>query len=140
MPHTASATNPVDLTFTRNPIDYFSKIPEILLKDPETDSLIVYFLASENMIKRVLEGMGISADETDAHAEKIINQQCDAIAEIAEKNGKPFVGFSFLTRESSFIRGLQDRGVPVLAGPERAAKAMGALVKYMYLRKKISAD
>ena len=41
IPHTASSANPVDLTYTKNPLDYFSKIPAILLDDGNTDSLLV---------------------------------------------------------------------------------------------------
>jgi acyl-CoA synthetase (NDP forming) len=43
-PHTASLSNPVDLTFTKNPLDYFDKIPDVLLSDSHTDSVLIYFL------------------------------------------------------------------------------------------------
>jgi len=140
IPATASNANPVDLTYTKNPLDFFSKIPEILLVDSNTDSMLVYFLASSSMIKRALEGMGMSADDAEENTEKIIDQQCDSMAEIMKSGGKPLVGYSFLTRQHSFIKKLQDKGVPVLPGPERAAKAMGALVRYKQLVDKISAN
>ena len=138
IPATASNANPVDLTYTKNPLDYFSKIPEILMGDEHTDSMLVYFLASSSMIKRALEGMGMSADDADENTEKIIDQQCSSMADIMKSGGKPLVGYSFLTRQNSFIKNLQDKGIPVLPGPERAAKAMGALVRYKQLRDKIA--
>ncbi len=140
IPHTASNANPVDLTYTKNPLDYFSKIPAILLDDTNTDSLLIYFLASDSMIKRALEGMGMPVGDIAENTDKIIDQQCNSIKELFKANGKPLVGFSFLTRESSFIKKLQDNGIPVLPGPERAAKAMGALVRYKQLRDKVSAN
>jgi len=139
IPHTASSANPVDLTYTKNPLDYFSKIPAILLDDGNTDSLLVYFLASDSMIKRALEGMGMPVDEIEENTDKIIDQQCNSIEELFKANGKPLVGFSFLTRESRFIKTLQDKGIPILPGPERAAKAMGALVRYKQLKDKVLA-
>jgi acetate---CoA ligase (ADP-forming) subunit alpha len=139
IPSTASNANPVDLTYTKNPLDFFSKIPEILLDDANTDGMLVYFLASASMIKRALEGMGMSAKDVEENTEKIIDQQCDSMSELMKSGGKPLIGFSFLTRENSFIGKLQDNGVPVLPGPERAAKAMGALTKYKQLVDKISA-
>jgi len=138
IPSTASNANPVDLTFTKNPLDFFSKIPEILLDDSNTDGMLVYFLASGSMIKRALEGMGLSAKEAEENTDKIIDQQCDSISELMKSGGKPLIGFSFLTREHSFIKRLQDKGVPILPGPERAANAMGALARYKQLADKIS--
>lgn len=139
IPQTASDANPVDLTYTKNPLDYFSKIPAILLEDGNTDGMLLYFLASESMIKRALEGMGLSAKDVEENTGKIIDQQCESISQLMQSNGKPLVGFSFLTRESGFVKQLQDKGVPILPGPERAAKAMGALVTYKQLVDKLVA-
>ncbi len=137
VPRTGSSANPIDLTYTKNPLDYFYSIPDILLHDQETDALLVYFLASAGMVRRALEGLGVQKEEVALHAEKIIADQCKAVASLAEKHPKPLIGFSFLTRENPFIRGLQDLGVPVLAGPERAARALGAMAAYASLRKKL---
>ncbi|MFZ5571540.1 MAG: acetate--CoA ligase family protein [Thermodesulfobacteriota bacterium] len=137
MPHTGSSANPIDLTYTKNPLDYFHTIPDILLEDADADALLVYFLASSGMVRRALEGLGIPQEESAAHAEKIIADQCKAIASLVEKHRKPLIGYSFLTRENPFIRGLQDLGVPVLGSPERAARAAGAMATYVQLKQKI---
>ncbi|MEJ2025659.1 MAG: CoA-binding protein, partial [Deltaproteobacteria bacterium] len=42
VPLTGSTNNPVDLTFTKNPRDYFHPIPKTLLEGEETDGLLVY--------------------------------------------------------------------------------------------------
>lgn len=139
VPHTGSVANPVDLTFTKNPLDFFQAIPQILMADDSTDGLLVYFLATARMIEVALKAMGVPDDETGDKAEEIIGQQADAIAALKEQSCKPIVGYSFLARkESSLIKGLQDRGVPVLPSPERGARAMAALVKYKILREKLT--
>jgi len=138
VPHTGSVNNPVDLTFTKNPLDFFHAIPKILLCEKSADSLLVYFLASSAMVHRALAGLGVPEDELDAQVEKIVDDQCRSVASLVEAYGKPVLGFSFLTRENHFISGLQDKGVPVMPSPERAAKALGALVDYTRLRKKLA--
>lgn len=137
IPHTGSSANPVDLTYTKNPLDYFSSIPDILLGDDGANALLVYFLASAEMVKRALEGLGVPEQELETQADAIIMDQCKSIAALMEKHQKPLIGFSFLTRENPFISGLQDCGVPVLPSPERAGRAAGAMGAYVKLRRKI---
>ena len=43
VPHTGSVSNPVDLTFTKNSLEYFDTIPKILLEEPHADMLLIYY-------------------------------------------------------------------------------------------------
>lgn len=137
VPQTGSLSNPVDLTFARDPLSYFSDIPRALLKDGEIHSLLTYFLVPRRVVHRTMESMGIPAEQTPNQAEELIQQQCKAIAGLLEEFRKPIIGFSFRTREDTFIRGLQDRGIPVFPGAERAAKALSALVHYAGIRRRL---
>ena len=135
VPHTGSIGNPVDLTFTKNPLDYFNEIPRTLLMDPSTDSLLIYFLVPTKTLFRSLEQFGVSKDRLEQEAQKIIDSQALAVSELQKSSGKPILGFSFRTRSEAFIKALQDKGIPVLHGPARAASALGALVKYASWKK-----
>jgi len=137
IPHTGSANNPIDLTYTKNPLDFFHGIPKVLLEEKGADGLLMYFLATAEMVRKALTGMGVPKEELDTQIENIVETQCNAIAALIKTHGKPIVGFSFLTRENPFVAGLQDKGVPVLPSPERAARAFGAMVDYKRLRDKI---
>jgi acyl-CoA synthetase (NDP forming) len=137
VPHTGSVNNPVDLTYTKNPLDFFHAIPRILLEEEGADSMLVYFLASAAMIRRALAGLSVPEEEIDDQVLKIVDEQCASMAALMTSHDKPVLGFSFLTRENQFISGLQDKGVPVLPSPERAARALGALVEYRRLREKL---
>ena len=137
IPHTGSANNPIDLTYTKNPLDFFHGIPKVLLEEKGADGMLIYFLASAEMVRKALTGMGVPQEELDTQIKTIIDTQCNAIFSLINTYGKPIVGFSFLTRDNSFISGLQDKGVPVLPSPERAARAFGAMVEYRRLRDKI---
>ena len=138
IPHTGSANNPIDLTYTKNPLNFFHGIPKVLLEEEGADGMLIYFLASAEMVRTALAGMGVPQEEIDAQIENIIDAQCSAIASLVDTHKKPIVGFSFLTRDNDFIAGLQDKGVPVLPSPERAARAFGAMVDYTRLREKLS--
>ncbi len=137
VPHTASCANPVDLTFSKNPLDYFHAIPEVLLKEDAADGLLVYVLGYARMVERGLAALGVPQSQIPEQTEQVISGQCQALASLVEAYGKPIIGFSFLTRDNPFICGLQDHGLPVLASPERAARAFGAMARYVALRDKI---
>ncbi len=134
IPHTGSIGNPVDLTFTKNPLDYFNEIPEILLQDPNTHALLVYFLVPTRTVLRSLEQFGVPEDQLEEQAAKIIKTQAQSIANLQKNTGKPIIGFSFRTRDDLFIKTLQDLGIPVLPSPTRASRALGALIRYAQWR------
>ncbi len=137
MPHTASAANPVDITYTKKSMDYFTQIPKILLDDENSDAMLMYFLMSEKSVLRAMEGFGITGVEALKETQKFIETQGRSVVEMILSHPKPCIGFSFYTRENAFIRYLQDHGVVVLPSPTRAAKALAAMVRYMQLKQKI---
>jgi acyl-CoA synthetase (NDP forming) len=138
VPRTASVNNPVDLTFSKNPLDYFSKIPQILLEDAVADGLLIYYLMPTQTITRALKSMGSSPDQLPEQIDKLTQDACNSVLNLRRSQTKPFIGYSFRTRTDLFIQKLQDKGMPILPGPERAARAMQALVQYAHLREKLS--
>jgi acyl-CoA synthetase (NDP forming) len=139
VPHTGSINNPVDLTFTKNPLDYFSEIPKVLLEEKNADILLTYFLMPSHTVKRALEHMDLPEEQVIEQTAKLISAQGESIARLLESHDKPLVGYTFRSLEDRFIRGFLDRGVPVFPGPERAARAIKALVTYADLQEEILA-
>ncbi len=137
VPHTGSCHNPIDLTFTRNPLDYYLKIPEILLESPSCRSVLTYFLVPSKTVRQSLELMGVAADQLESETEQVLATIAEAIAALPAKHGKPLVGFSFRNHEDPFARMLYALGLPVLPDPGRAARALAALVAYRRLKMKI---
>lgn len=140
IPRTGSVRNPVDLTFAKNPLDYYYHIPKALIEEEQADGLLIYFLLPTNVVERGLESLGIPKNQVHEHAGKLIEAQCQSIVGLIENHPKPLIGYTFRTREDLFIRQLQDHGVPVFPSPERAARAMAALVHYVRLRDHILRD
>jgi acyl-CoA synthetase (NDP forming) len=137
VPHTASVSNPVDLTFNRNPNDYTKTMPRIILKDDDVDSLFMYLLIPVQRVMQAIAATGADPDNAAMLAEIYLDGQTSAVAELSKEFEKPVVGASFCTREEPFIRKLQDCGVAVLSSPERAVRALGALTEYARARQSI---
>jgi acetyl-CoA synthetase (ADP-forming) len=138
VPHTGSIGNPVDLTFSKNPLDFFDKIPAILLQEPQSDGQLIYFLSNRQAAKRVFESMGVATDQSEEEVLRYMHKQAETMAATIRDSGKPVIGFSFLRRDNGFVRHLQDLGIAVIPGPERAARAMAALYRYRQFRDKLA--
>jgi len=130
VPHTGSVNNPVDLTFTKNPNDFYSRIPGILLQEEMMDILLIYFLTPTPVIQRGLRQMGLRPEQIAQQTAALLEEHGEAVARLVREHTKPVVGYTFRSMEDPSIQGLTRRGIPVFPGPERAARAIAALVEY----------
>jgi acyl-CoA synthetase (NDP forming) len=137
LPHTSSRNNPVDLTFIKDPLQYFTQIPQVLIEDGNVDILLVYFLTVAKVVRRALEQMGVPEDQIPEQSSKLMDQQCESVVHLMNHSDKVFMGFTYRSLEDPFIRGLLQRGVPVFPEPTRAARALQALFLYSDLRSKL---
>jgi len=135
VPHTASTTNPVDLTFNRNPADYVEKIPAVLLQDPNVDALFIYLLLPLHRVRRTINEMTKDPEKSALLADQFIKAQAAALEKLVPRFGKPLVGASFDPRSEPFVQELQKRSIPLLPSPERAVRALGALARYARFRR-----
>jgi acetyl-CoA synthetase (ADP-forming) len=140
VPDTASVANPVDLTFSKNFGDYLGRLPKILLKDSQVDGLFVYCLMPHKRVVTSVIASRTSADGAQAMAEEFIRSQSSLITSLSSQYGKPVVGGSYCDRSEFFVRELHDRGFPLLLSPERAVKALGALVRYARARRSLESE
>lgn len=130
IPHTGSLKNPVDITFSRNRMDFYTSIPEILLEEENADLLMIYFLAPTNMIKQGLIQAGVSENDLNENLDTLMNEKADAFAEMLNHHKKSVVGYTYNSLQEQFIQALIKRGVLIFPDPKRAAKAMGAVLQY----------
>ena len=140
VPHTGSLNNPVDVTFSKNPLDFYDSIPDALLGDSRTDGVLAYFLAPGTSIRRTMAGMGIAEKEIPRLTEKLFDDHGRTLAGLIKKHRKPLVGFTFQSHEELSVRKLLQYGVPVLPSPERASRAMAALIHYACMLDKMRAQ
>jgi acetyl-CoA synthetase (ADP-forming) len=137
LPHTGSINNPVDFTFSRNLMDYFSTIPEVLLEEKNTDVLLYYFSMPNRTLERMLRHMGVPSEKIAELAPELFDAQCDAIINLLQKRQKPFVGYTYQDIYDKLVRRLVERGIPIYQGPQRAARAIEAAFQYTRFREKI---
>ncbi len=137
MPHTGSMNNPVDLTFAKDPLDYFKSIPQVLLEEPDADSLLLYCFTPQKNARLMLEHQGIPPEEIDKLSEHISEQQAAQLAALTRSHAKPVIGFSYQSFDMPIIRKLLAHGIPVLPSPERGVRALNALVRYGEMTKKL---
>jgi acyl-CoA synthetase (NDP forming) len=140
VPRTASLNNPVDLTFTRNNLDYFESIPAALQEDEKMDALLMYLMMPRRNIVLAMESMGVAKEKIPGEVEKFMDGQSAELARMMKESAKPWIAFSYYSQENRFIRKLYEAGAPVLPGPHRAADALGALWRYALLRRKIAGE
>jgi acyl-CoA synthetase (NDP forming) len=136
LPATASAANPVDLTFGLGQADMTTTIPRRILESGEVDGLLIHGIMGSSYRDACFgffeEKLGISLND-------IEREQAKAVAELAvipEDTGKPVICSSFMDRDQDdCTRLLQDQGIPVLDTPEKAAEVMACLGRSADLRK-----
>ena len=139
IPRTGSISNPVDFTFGKNLIDYFTEIPKALLDEKNADILLFYFYAPSQRLERMMKQLGISSDQIKEEAAKLVNGYSEAIMRLFESHNKPLVGYTFQNVKDPLVRVLIERGIPIFPGPQRAARAIKAAHEYTRLRDKILA-
>lgn len=140
IPLTGSMSNPVDLTFSKDPMDYFRNIPQVLLADSGADGLLIYFFTPQKNMLRIMQSQGVAAEEALAFAEQLAAGQARELAELARVHAKPVIGFSYQSTDAPIINQILASGIPVLPSPERGARAMAALVRHRELAAKLSAS
>jgi acyl-CoA synthetase (NDP forming) len=84
-----------------------------------------------------MEGMGIPPGQIPQLTEKLFDDQGQSLAGLIAKHQKPLVGFTFHSHEELSIQKLRHHGIPVFPSPDRAARAMAALVHYSLLFEKL---
>jgi acyl-CoA synthetase (NDP forming) len=140
IPKTASTANPLDLTYSLNSSENFYNIPDILLGEKNADVLLAYILSPGIFVDRVLREMGVPEEAIPAERERLLAQHAAEFASLRELHpDKPVVGFTYRSLQEKMVRSLLDRGVPVFPDPERAARAIAALLQYHRGRDKAAA-
>ena len=137
VPHTASVNNPVDVTFTKNPMDYLGNITKVLLEDENADILLIYLLMAPRVIEQTMLQLGVPQDQVAEQTRLLHDGLSQSVIDLIQSHGKPIVGYTFRGLDEGISEMLVKRGIPVFSGHEGAARAMAAMVQYTRLRDRI---
>ena len=134
VPHTGTLGNPIDLTFSKRPMDYFADIPAVLLAEENIDILLVYFLAPSAFIERAFKQMGLPPEKIVEKSTQLALDAAEKFMAVVKEQGKPVVGFTYRSLGEAFTRHLITGGIPVFQDPKRASRALRALLDYRAIR------
>jgi len=99
---------------------------------------LAYFLSPGIFIERILREMGVSEASLHEERDKMITAQADGFLRLTELHpDKPIVGFTYRSLQEGMVRYLLDRGLPIYQDPERAVRAMAAVLHYYQMRDSI---
>lgn len=144
LPFTASVKNPIDITFDMKWDNFYVKIPKLLAKSGEVDSLIFYGMFSmkkwfknfvqDNSIPKPLQGLFDEKMIEGIHAS--MEDMFKILIRIGRRADIPILFTNlFLARSDSLIDFAQSRGLPVIL-PENAPKIMSLMWQYAQYRQK----
>lgn len=137
LPHTGSITNPVDMTYHRDPLHYFHDLPKALLEEKRADMLLIYFLLPTQIVEQTLRRSGLSEELVSTETDNLIDSLARSVYELTRVYGKPLVGYTFRDLGERLIQGLREKNIPVFPDPRRAAGALKALVDYARARARL---
>ncbi len=135
IPAHGSSLNPVDLTFHIDASIIGKKLPDLVLGSGEADGLIVHGLMGSGFMKTLfphLKDLVGLKDEEDLLS-RFSNDLSEALPDV-KKFGLPVIFSSYYGPEDNYTEACQDMDIPVLDGPEKAAKGMLALYRHKKIR------
>ncbi len=138
VPATGSIRNPIDVTFTKDIVQFFSALPQALLEDPECQLLLLYYYLPADMIKGALLRMGVPRQELDSKVAEIAQMMSQNIRRIIDEQNKPVVCFSYQGRNETAMQMLAQAGIPFYQGPEEAVRSIGAMNHYRRYKQKLA--
>jgi acetyltransferase len=135
---TASAKNPVDLTFSLAHESFTHRIPELLFASDEVDGLLVHGIMDTAFVELLYP---LVADRVALTREEFVRAgefDLGPLLAILAGSAKPLVSSNFM-RADHAAQTFRDHDVPVATCPEAAVKTMAALVRYGRIRERLAA-
>jgi len=132
---TASAKNPVDLTFIVESDSFVQKLPEVLFASDEIDGVLIHGMMDtgfmHEMYDFIANRIALPKDEFIRAGEFDLSR----LLKLPQESGKPLVASNFL-REDHAAYAFHESGIPLFRTPEEAVRAMAALVEYGRIRRR----
>ena len=138
VPATGSIRNPIDVTFTKDIVQFFSSLPQALLEDPDCHLLLLYYYLPADMIKRALIRMGVPRQELETKVNEIAQMMSQNVKRLIGEQKKPIICFSYQERCETAMKMLAQSGIPYYQGPEQAVRSITAMINYRRYKQKLA--
>ncbi|MFC1823720.1 acetate--CoA ligase family protein [Thermodesulfobacteriota bacterium] len=117
VPATATIANPVDLTFSRDPYVSAFKIPAAIFRSGEVDALLIH-------------GVGDSIVTDRSGKESATSEIQQGLVSLKNQTACPILASTFDDHTDVSVDYVMKNDIPVYPTPERAARAMAAVMEY----------
>ncbi|MFX1279249.1 MAG: CoA-binding protein [Promethearchaeota archaeon] len=139
LPHTASATNPIDATFHENFLNMLIKFPKILIKSGEVDSVIVFGIYDFDEVMNVVERSGGKVDDQMKQMKNLMDiVVIKPIKKLMEKNQIPVFYAGPILYSSPWMQKFISSDIPIFSLWDQPTKCMAMLTRYAEFRQKRS--
>ncbi|NHJ25624.1 MAG: hypothetical protein EAX89_13655 [Candidatus Lokiarchaeota archaeon] len=137
IPSTASANNPIDVTFHDDFFGLIYKFPEILIKSGEINSVIVYGIYDFDEIIEMVETSGIKVDESFKQIKNVIPRTVlKPIKRLMQKYSVPVFYVGPLPYRFTWNRLIIDNEIPLFSMWDQPPRCLAALTNYSLVYKK----
>lgn len=136
IPPTASATNPIDVTFDVNFGNLFYKFPKILMKSGEIDSIIVYGVFDFDDILDIMKKSGMKIDEKMKNVKVLAdNAVLKPIKRLMKKYSVPVFYAGPFPYKYPWFQKFISYDVPIFELWDHPTKCLAILTQYSEYRK-----
>jgi acetyl-CoA synthetase (ADP-forming) len=136
IPSTASANNPIDVTFHEDFFALIYKFPEMLVKSGEIDSIIVYGIYDFDEIIELVENSGMKVDDSLKQLKTIIpTTVLKPIKRLMQKYSIPVFYVGPLPYRSLWNKMIIDSEIPLFSMWDQPPKCLAALTNYSLVYK-----
>jgi acyl-CoA synthetase (NDP forming) len=138
IPHTASGSNPIDVTFFENFFEFFVSLPKLILNSGEVDCIIFDGVWDFGEVINIIEKSGISVDKMMKNFSNIFYSGfLKPLIRLTRKNSIPMFFCGPQLYSYALYQEFLKRDIPIFELWDEAPKCMSILVKYSeYLNKK----
>ncbi len=133
---TASAKNPVDLTFSTEYDNFVLKIPEILFASDEIDAMLIHGVMDSGFAHEIHDNLKNMISLSKEDFIKTFRFDLTRLLELPHETQKPLVASTFLSFDHA-AQTMREHGIPLFTFPEAAVGAMNALVQYGQNRQRL---
>ncbi|MFX0028589.1 MAG: acetate--CoA ligase family protein [Candidatus Hermodarchaeota archaeon] len=139
LPKTASATNPIDVTFHESFLNMLIKFPKILMKSGEVDSIIVFGIYDFDEVMEVVESSGGEVDEQMKSIKDVIDiAVIKPIKRLMKKYHIPVFYAGPIPYRSPWMQKFILSNMPTFSLWDQPTKCLSMLTRYAEFRQKQS--
>jgi acyl-CoA synthetase (NDP forming) len=136
IPSTASASNPIDVTFDVNFFNLFLNFPKMLMKSGEVDSIIVYGVFDFDDVIDTMEKSGMIIDEKTKEFKDLMDRMIlEPILRLMQKYSIPVFYAGPFPYKYPWYQKFISHDVPIFELWDHPTKCLAVLTRYACLKK-----